>query len=270
MPKQDPRVSKESLAYVEMFFRFVVGASRNDLESKTQLVELLDCLPDLVYAVNSRGNTALYMIVVSGTEVDLELARILVDRGAEPSAVNEQNKGPYYGLRLIHDTDIKIQMGEILGIDYTPAEDALKAELRAREDAHFNNNHAHKTINKINKGARIEDNDGNKKPSGDEKCTIMTAHFGESYEQSLAKIFANMQPLNMDQEKELNRMSLEVHPLLRDISFHPMVLETSSSNDISIIVVPKEILEMGYEQFTNLLGNIYNFCFGSKLDSSEI
>ncbi len=266
MPKQDPRVSKESLEYVDMFFRFVAGASSNDLESKIQLVELLDCLPDLVYAVNPRGNTALYNVVVSGLEVDLELARILVDRGAEPSAVNEENVGPYYGLRLIHDTDIQRKMGEILGLKFHhPSNSLVEADRAIAESrAYF----AQTNIAKSEKALRKLESKDDKKPSGDGKCTIMSVH-ELTYEKSLKDLFANIQPLNMDQEKELNRMNLELHPLLRDISFHPMILETSNSNDIPIIVIPKEILEIGYEQFNNLLGNIYNFCFGSNLDSND-
>jgi len=269
MPEQDIRVSDESLEYVEMLFGFVASASRGNVESRSQLEDLLNCLPDLVYAIDEHGYTALYYAVTARRDAALEVARILMNHGAEPQAVNEQNEGPYYGLQLIDDLRIQREMGEILGLDFGTPTNALAAadDTIAAARKHL----AKKSITKsdatldkithIKKGDHDKDNGSG---GGDNKgCAIMSL----TEDRKLADIFKTPSLFNMD--KESNKVNAELNPLLNDISFYPMINEITSSNNIDIIVIPKETLVAAYEMLVNILGELYNSGTESSTGSSE-
>jgi len=270
MPKQDIRVSEESLGYVDMLFELIASSSRGNTTSRTQLTELLDCLPDLVYAIDEHGYTALYYAVTARRDAALEVARILMNHGAEPGAVNEQNEGPYYGLQLIDDTQILEEMAVILGVELEPTyTDAKHAELKEKEDKHFKSKKSLKNIEKIHdfKKAPEDHHKDNGSGGGDNKgCTIMSMT-ETIYNKNLADIFKTPSLFNMD--KESNKVNEELNPLLNDISFYSMIKEITSSNNLDIIVIPKETLVAAYEMLINIVGELYNSGTESSTGSSE-
>ena len=247
---QDPRLTEDALECVEMFFQCVAANSHD------QITEFLELEPTLAYARDEDGDTALYYATARGREANIETARILMAHGAEPGPSNVGTS-----LQLIADLDMMRQMAEVVGI-HIPVHHSSAyttdqyAASRVQEDAYFNSRSTqdrHKTIDKI------------------AKTTTYTALTSEpTYGEELNNLFKNMNPLNMYEQEKFDQMSFESsHPLLKGISFAPMMFEKASSNDLSIIVIPKEIVDFGYEQFTNTIGKLhelYDQYFGHSND----
>ena len=53
-------------------------------------------------------------------------------------------------------------------------------------------------------------------------------------------------------------MSFEAsHPLLQGISFALTMFGSHSSDELAIVVIPKEIVDLGYEQFSYVIGKLH-------------
>jgi len=249
MPKQDSRVTADE-EDIEGFHIFVASNAHADIE------EMLEENPTLVYARDEHGNTALYYAVAGGREANLETARILMNHGAEPLALNPQGRNVGWAIQLIDDLHIQGQMGRIVGIhfnDYSRSNGALE-----RSQEYF-----------VRPEMTQVDNTLNQIASSGKKAAPKKSFFSWNvqeitYDQDLTEIFKKLPALNMDEQKKFDQMSFATDSILKGFSFHPMMFETaSSSNDLSIVIIPKEIVEFGYEQFTNLMGKLYDFCLGS-------
>ncbi len=255
MPKQDPRVVGDALECVEMFFMCVAANSYD------QITEFLELAPSLAYARDERGNTALWYAVVSRKEASFKTARILMEHGAEPGAKNEEGEGPYYALSLIDDSRIQREMGRIIGVhfkDYSELEAAI-----ARGERLLNTPEARQ----IRENSKKEAEDKvDKKEEG--SCTILNLH-KITYDQDLQKIFKNFQLKNFDQEKALVQESFKLTSSgLESVSISTLWnFEPISSGNLPIIIMPKELVELGLEQFNNLIGKLYEYCLG--LESYE-
>lgn len=251
MTKQDERVTEESLGYLEMYFEYVAA------DSHQELTELLECLPDLIYARDEQGNTALYCAVGIGSEATLETARILMENGAE---IDNSHVG--IAFQLIKEPSMKIKMAKVLGLgDLNPYSNALEEadEAIAASRAYLSSGEVGRSEATLRKFEKESESKAAPK-KGD--CIVMRAEDTTS-EQNTKAIFSNIPPLNMDQEKEINKMMLDVNPFIEEFSFAPIMFESLSSDSLSTIVVPKEIAEMTYEQFSNIFSGLYEYCFGS-------
>ncbi len=96
-----------------------------------------------------------------------------------------------------------------------------------------------------------------------EGCIIMSVH-DITYGEELNNLFKNMNYLNMEEQKKVDQQSFEItHPLLQDISFAPMMFETASSNDFSIVVIPKEFISLSLEQISDSFYKAYDYLFAN-------
>ena len=256
MPKQDSRVQAEQ-EDIEDFHILVTG------NHHSQIIDILEENPTLIYSIDEHCHTALYYAAATGGPANIETARILMAHGAEP-----QNSNVGEALQLIDDPFMMQDMARIVvpGIqfnDYSQSNGAVE-----RAEAYLNREETKQVDYTLKAIASGGGKKGYDKKGGD-KCTIMSVH-DITYGQELSNIFKNMNPLNMDEQKKFDQQAFEIsHPLLQGISFAPMMFETASSNDLSIIVIPKEIVDFGYEQFTYVIGKLhelYDQYFGHSND----
>jgi hypothetical protein len=234
MPKQDPRVTPDALEAIEDFF--ISLARRNNAQVK----KALELDPTLIYARDENGNTALNGLILSGTRESLETARVVISaarvQGFEADVKLKSNQGAdcERALKTIKDPGLRGEFTNLINtIPQAPLDIAAelraieshKAELRAGNEAYFDRaevKEGQKTIKKIEE-------------SGDKKCTIMCVR-EITYDKELKDIFGKLEPLNFDQQKEINRMNEEVNAQLQRFSFHS--IGRASEDDLSIIVMP--------------------------------
>lgn len=94
-----------------------------------------------------------------------------------------------------------------------------------------------------------------------EECTIMSVH-DVTYGEELSIIFKNMNRLSMEEQKKFDQEYSKItYPLLQDISFAPIMFETASVNDLSIMVIPKEFISLSLDQISDIFHKAYDYLF---------
>lgn len=245
---QDPRVTEESLAYVDMFFGYVAGNSIDELS------RLLYLLPDLVYARDEHGKTALYYKVGRGREEDLKTAKILMEHGADP---NESSVGR--ALQLIEDRDILYKTAEILKIKIKYP-DALKESDNtvANARAYLERGEVGESEATIKK---IEGKTAKKEGFFQRFCCKIFNLQEIKYDNDINAIFKNLPALNMDQQKEANKINMNIESLLKPCSLGLFAMKSSSEN-LPLTLIPNEFLSYSYEQISHILGKIQDYFYG--------
>ena len=236
---QDPRVTEESLEYVDMFFGYVAG------NCITELSELLDLLPDLIYARDKDGDTALYCKVGRGREEDLKTAQILMAYGAEP---DKSNVG--IALQLIDDPYILHRMAAIVGIDikYKNSDNIIE-----QAEAYFE---------RPDLAAAKETHEKIAKPAKKKGFFSKIFNLQEiKYDNDINAIFKNLLALNMDQQKEANKINMNIESLLKPCSLGLFAMESSSEN-LPLTLIPNEFSSYSYEQISHILGKIQDYFYG--------
>jgi hypothetical protein len=243
---QDPRVTEESLEYVDMFFEYVAG------NCITELSELLDLLPDLIYARDQNENTALYCTVGMGKEEGLETARILMAHGAEPDASNVG-----IALQLIDEPHILHEMAKIMGINLNVHSNALRESDNAVANAR-----AYLATGEVGKSETTL----RKIEAPAKKKSFFSWNVQEiKYDNVLTDIFKNLPDLNMDQQKEVNKMTMNIDSLLKPTSFSLGLFEVAAvSDNLPLTLIPNEFLSYSYEQISHILGKMQNYFYGDN------
>lgn len=226
---QDPRV-EASQDEINTFFGYI--ANKEDEKKTTEDFEEIELMlqeqPSLVYATTNLGNTALYIAISRGREEDLETARIIMQY--EPDL---QQSRVGRALQSDMEPHIRDQMARIvLGDSYvSPHSNALEnADSTIAESKAYNNQaHVKKTDANLEKIAKA----GSKKKGGD-KCTIMSVH-EITYGEELNKIFKNMNPLSMYQQKMSDQESYQNvnnDSIINSFDFSPSSFESSSKDNL--------------------------------------
>ena len=290
MPKQDPRVSKDAEEWIEDFF-ISIANNANEL--------IQTCLkeePTLIYARDpDTGGTAITHLLASRRPQDPQTLNIILDTaremGVTPDFTIKSTDSDYNARDAydhIKDPALKEQFNRVLLnhgfniMDVEPAptpvySEAERAQKMAREDAYFKNNHeTHQTIAKMNQGSKIG---SSKKKGGDEKCIVSTALNDEdSFYDSMSKVLKSLPHLNMQEQKKLDQYLHEQNlPFANshDLSFfganHPLngisfkeLNPASASNDLSLVVIPKELLDLSLSQIQEFIGRAYEYLFGAE------
>ena len=235
---QDPRV-KASTDDIEDFFSFVAA------NEKELVIEMLEENQTLVYARDEDGDTALYCKVGRGREEDLETAEILMAYGAEP---NESRVGR--ALQLIDDPYILHRMAAIVGIDI---EYKNSNNIIEQAEAYFE---------RPDLAAAKETHEKIAKPAKKKGFFSKIFNLQEiKYDNDINAIFKNLLALNMDQQKEANKINMNIESLLKPCSLGLFAMESSSEN-LPLTLIPNEFLSYSYEQISHILGKIQDYFYG--------
>ena len=140
-------------------------------------------------------------------------------------------------------------------------DDALEAMRMYRNDPTVKQNKA--TLDKIMSGEPISSKAPAKKGIFSKMKLWNVQEI--KYDNDLNDIFKNLPALNMDQQKEVNKMAMNIDSLLKPTSFSLGLFEVAAvSDNLPLTLIPNEFLSYSYEQISHILGKMQNYFYGDN------